>query len=168
LEIGVVDGHMPSREAFATRPRARWDMRSRRRHGARLNSSGRLFNEWLGKSRSDLALLTTRMETGPYPYAGIPWFSTAFGRDAIITAWQILWFEPSLAKGVLRYLAAHQALERSSPRQRARQDHARDPQGRDAGASGEVPFGRYYGGATPRRCSWPWPAPIRPAPATTR
>jgi phage gpG-like protein len=126
IEIGIVDGHTPSRERFRdAAARARWDMRARRRHGARLNSSGRLFNEWLGKSRSDLALLTTKMETGPYPYAGIPWFSTAFGRDAIITAWQILWFEPSLAKGVLRYLAAHQAHERSTFRDSAaRQDHA--------------------------------------------
>lgn len=147
LEIGVVDGHMPSRERFRdAAARARWDMRSRRRHGARLNSSGRLFNEWLGKSRSDLALLTTRMETGPYPYAGIPWFSTAFGRDAIITAWQILWFEPSLAKGVLRYLAAHQALERSSFRDSAPGKIMHETRKGEMPALGEVPFGRYYGG----------------------
>jgi glycogen debranching enzyme len=86
-------------------------MRNRTRRGARLHSSGRLFNEWLEKSRADLALLTTEFATGPYPYAGIPWFSTPFGRDAIITAWQVLWIEPSLAKGVLSYLAEHQAEE---------------------------------------------------------
>lgn len=147
IEIGVVDGHTPSRERFRdAAARARWDMRSRRRHGARLNSSGRLFNEWLGKSRSDLALLTTRMETGPYPYAGIPWFSTAFGRDAIITAWQILWFEPSLAKGVLRYLAAHQAHERSAFRDSAPGKIMHETRKGEMPALGEVPFGRYYGG----------------------
>lgn len=147
IEIGVIDGHTPSRERFRdAAARARWDMRGRRRHGARLNSSGRLFNEWLGKSRSDLALLTTRMDTGPYPYAGIPWFSTAFGRDAIITAWQILWFEPSLAKGVLRYLAAHQAQERSAFRDSAPGKIMHETRKGEMPALGEVPFGRYYGG----------------------
>lgn len=147
VEIGVEDGVIPSRERFRdAAAHARWDMRARRRHGARLTSSGRLFNELLGKSRSDLALLTTRMETGPYPYAGIPWFSTAFGRDAIITAWQILWFEPSLAKGVLRYLALHQATERSAFRDSAPGKIMHETRKGEMPALEEVPFGRYYGG----------------------
>jgi glycogen debranching enzyme len=147
IEVGEHDGVVPSRERFRdAAARARWDMRARRRHGARLKSSGRLFNEWLEKSRSDLALLTTRMETGPYPYAGIPWFSTAFGRDAIITAWQILWFEPSLARGVLTYLAAHQAEEVSAFRDSAPGKIMHETRKGEMPAMGEVPFGRYYGG----------------------
>jgi glycogen debranching enzyme len=147
LEIGSEAGPAPTRERFRdAAARARWDMRARRRHGARLRSSGRLFNEWLEKSRADLALLTTRMETGPYPYAGIPWFSTAFGRDAIITAWQILWFEPSLAKGVLTYLAAHQAEEVSAFRDSAPGKIMHETRKGEMPALGEVPFGRYYGG----------------------
>ena len=147
IEIGAHDGNIPSRERFrAAAARARWDMRARRRHGARIKSSGRLFNDWLEKSRADLALLTTRMETGPYPYAGIPWFSTAFGRDAIITAWQILWFDPSLAKGVLTYLAAHQAQEISTFRDSAPGKIMHETRRGEMPALGEVPFGRYYGG----------------------
>ena len=147
IEVGASTGPAPSRERFrAAAARARWDMRSRRRHGARLKSSGRLFNEWLEKSRADLALLTTRMETGPYPYAGIPWFSTAFGRDAIITAWQILWFEPSLARGVLTYLAAHQAEEVSAFRDSAPGKIMHETRKGEMPALGEVPFARYYGG----------------------
>lgn len=147
LEIDAHNGHIPSRERFRdAAARARWDMRARRRHGAKLKSSGRLFNDWLEKSRADLALLTTRMETGPYPYAGIPWFSTAFGRDAIITAWQILWFEPSLAKGVLTYLAAHQAEEVSAFRDSAPGKIMHETRKGEMPAMGEVPFGRYYGG----------------------
>ncbi|MDP2012082.1 MAG: amylo-alpha-1,6-glucosidase [Phenylobacterium sp.] len=147
LEIGSTEAPTPSRERFRDgAARARWDMRARRRHGARMRSSGRLFNEWLEKSRADLALLTTRMETGPYPYAGIPWFSTAFGRDAIITAWQILWFEPSLAKGVLTYLAAHQAEEISAFRDSAPGKIMHETRKGEMPALGEVPFGRYYGG----------------------
>ena len=69
-------------------------MRRRLRRGARLRSSAQLFNAWIERSLADLALLTTDLATGPFPYAGIPWFSTPFGRDAIITSLQTLWLDP--------------------------------------------------------------------------
>ncbi|MDB5448567.1 MAG: Amylo-alpha6-glucosidase [Phenylobacterium sp.] len=147
VEIGVQEAVPPSRERFrGAAARARFAMRARRRKGARLISSGRLFNGWIAKSRADIALLTTPMETGPYPYAGIPWFSTAFGRDGIITAWQILWFEPSLAHGVLTYLATHQAEEVSAFRDCQPGKIMHETRRGEMAALGEVPFGRYYGG----------------------
>jgi glycogen debranching enzyme len=147
LEVGPVPDHAPSRERWrAAAARARLDMRGRRRRGARLKSSGRLFNDWLEKSRADLALLTTEFETGPYPYAGIPWFSTPFGRDAIITAWQVLWIEPRLARGVLGYLAAHQAEEVSAFRDSAPGKIMHETRKGEMTRLGELPFGRYYGG----------------------
>jgi glycogen debranching enzyme len=146
-EIGVHEPLPPGRERFrAAAARARFAMRARRRNGARVTTSGRLFNSWIAKSRSDIALLTTPMETGPYPYAGIPWFSTAFGRDGIITAWQVLWFDPSLALGVLTYLATHQAEEISAFRDSQPGKIMHETRRGEMAALGEVPFGRYYGG----------------------
>jgi len=147
VEVGSVEAGWPGRERFrAAAARARFAMRERRRNGARITTNGRLFNAWIDKSRSDLALLTTPMQTGPYPYAGIPWFSTAFGRDGIITAWQILWFEPTLAKGVLSYLAAWQAQEASAFRDSEPGKIMHETRRGEMAALGEVPFGRYYGG----------------------
>jgi glycogen debranching enzyme len=147
VEIAEYETLPPSAERFrAAAARARFAMRGRRRHGAHLKSSGRLFNGWIVKSRADLALLTTPLETGPYPYAGIPWFSTAFGRDAIIAAWQVLWLDPALARGVLSFLAAHQAEEVSAFRDSAPGKIMHETRRGEMAAMGEVPFGRYYGG----------------------
>ncbi|WP_293676908.1 amylo-alpha-1,6-glucosidase [uncultured Phenylobacterium sp.] len=147
VEVGVGPAEPPCRARFrAAAARARFAMRKRRRQGARLTTNGRLFNAWIDKSRSDLALLTTPMQTGPYPYAGIPWFSTCFGRDGIITAWQILWFEPELARGVLSYLAANQATEVSAFRDSEPGKIMHETRRGEMASLGEVPFGRYYGG----------------------
>ncbi|WP_372765501.1 glycogen debranching N-terminal domain-containing protein [Phenylobacterium sp.] len=147
LEIGPEDAPPPSEQRYRQACLlARAAMRRRLRRGGRVRSSARLFNAWLDKSRADLALLTTDLPSGPYPYAGIPWFSTTFGRDAIITAWQLLWLDPGLAKGVLTYLAETQAGEHSSFRDSAPGKILHEARRGEMAAQGEVPFGRYYGG----------------------
>lgn len=126
--------------------RARRAMRTRLRRGSRTRSSSRLFNEWLQKSKADLALLTSELPTGPYPYAGIPWFSAAFGRDAIITSLQTLWLDSSLARGVLRFLAQHQATDTSSFKDSAPGKIMHETRKGEMTALRELPFGEYYGG----------------------
>jgi glycogen debranching enzyme len=125
---------------------ARRAMRTTRRRGASIECSGELFGVWLAKSRADLALLTTELPTGPYPYAGIPWFATTFGRDGIITALELLWIDPSLARGVLSFLAANQAEAPSAFSDAGPGKVLHETRKGEMAALGEVPFARYYGG----------------------
>ena len=147
LEIGADEAPRPSRARFEeAQHRLSGSMQQRLREGASLSSSARLFDEWLEKSRSDLALLTTPLPTGPYPYAGIPWFATQFGRDAIITSLQTLWLDPGLAAGVLRFLASTQAREESAFRDSECGKIMHETRRGEMAMLDEVPFRRYYGG----------------------
>ncbi|WP_027167698.1 amylo-alpha-1,6-glucosidase [Mesorhizobium sp. WSM3224] len=147
VEVGPEASEAPNRDRFrAAAARARFGMRAKRRHGATVRSSGRVFNDWVERARADVALLTTELSTGPYPYAGIPWFSTAFGRDGVISSLQMLWLNPGLARGVLSFLAEHQATETSpfSDSQPGKIMH--ETRKGEMAALRELPFGRYYGG----------------------
>jgi glycogen debranching enzyme len=147
LVIGPGDEPAPSPARFrAAAAQARASMWRERRRAARLATPTRLFNAWIDRSAADLALLTTELPTGPYPYAGIPWFSTTFGRDAIITALQTLWLDPRLAKGVLSFLAKTQATETSAFRDAEPGKIMHEARKGEMTALGELPFGHYYGG----------------------
>jgi len=147
LEIGPDRVETPNRERFRSAAAcARVAMRRRRRRGAFFETEGNPFRAWLSKARADLALLTNELPTGPYPCAGIPWFSTPFGRDGIIVALQMLWLDPVLARGVLRFAAAHQAHEYSAFADAAPGKIMHEMRKSEMAALGEVPFRRYYGG----------------------
>ncbi len=70
-------------------------------NAATVETSNDLLNEMLCRSMSDLYMLMTSTPQGRYPYAGIPWYSTTFGRDGLITALQMLWFDPRIAQVVM-------------------------------------------------------------------
>jgi glycogen debranching enzyme len=119
--------------------------------GANIYTSNEQFNDWVDRSTADLSMLLTHTPYGSYPYAGVPWFSTPFGRDGIITAIEYLWVYPDLARGVLAFLAANQA-EQDIPQQDAEPGKIlHEARLGEMAALGEVPFQRYYGSvdATP-------------------
>ena len=110
-----------------------------------IHTSNEQFNDWLNRSIADLRMMITDTPEGPFPYAGVPWFSAPFGRDAIITALEALWFNPQLALGVLSFLAATQAdaFDVEADAEPGKIIH--EMRGGEMAKLREIPFGRYYG-----------------------
>ncbi|HLZ05744.1 MAG TPA: amylo-alpha-1,6-glucosidase [Bradyrhizobium sp.] len=129
----------------------RREMRSSTMGATSIETSNNIFNEVLCRSMADLNMLMTETPQGRYPYAGIPWYSTTFGRDGIITALQMLWIDPRVARGVLRRLAFYQATSVDPLADAEPGKILHEMRGGEMAALREVPFAQYYGSvdATP-------------------
>ncbi len=154
VRIGCDDGRreMPvGRLYYSSLRTARRALRQSSGRAASLNSSNPLFNEMARRAVADLYMLISETEHGPYPFAGIPWFSTPFGRDGILTALMTLWLDPAIARGVLRFLAATQATGIDPARDAEPGKILHEMREGEMARLGEVPFARYYGSvdATP-------------------
>jgi len=123
----------------------RREMRHNTAGAATVETSNNIFNEVLTQAMADLNMLMTDTPQGRYPYAGIPWYSTTFGRDGLITALQMLWVDPRIACGVLRRLAYFQA-DVTDPLADAEPGKIlHEMRGGEMAALREVPFAKYYG-----------------------
>ena len=129
----------------------RREMRRSTKGAASIETSNNIFNEVLCQSMADLNMLMTETPQGRYPYAGIPWYSTTFGRDGLITALQTLWIDPRIAQGVLKRLAFYQAQSVDPLADAEPGKILHEMRGGEMAALREVPFAQYYGSvdATP-------------------
>jgi glycogen debranching enzyme len=152
IEIGCGDEAGEALQRVLPQPAFGLALRAARRsirrglaRAAAIESSNEIFNEALSRSAADLSMLLTETPHGPYPYAGIPWYSTAFGRDALIAAWHTLWRDPAVAHGVLAYLAATQATTEDPDSDAEPGKILHETRQGEMAELGEVPFRRYYG-----------------------
>lgn len=110
-----------------------------------ISTSNEEFNTWIDRSLNDLNLLLTETASGYYPYAGIPWYNTFFGRDGLLSALMSLWINPDIARGVLGYLARTQASSTEPERVSQPGKILHEARAGEMAATGEIPFQRYYG-----------------------
>ncbi|HET9664735.1 MAG TPA: amylo-alpha-1,6-glucosidase, partial [Burkholderiales bacterium] len=130
---------------FPCMRRARRALRRSTAHATTVETSNAIFNEVLCRAMADLFMLMTHTDGGVYPYAGIPWFSTPFGRDGIITAMELLWANPDIARGVLKFLASSQSHRSDATADAEPGKILHECRQGEMARLGEVPFGRYYG-----------------------
>jgi glycogen debranching enzyme len=116
-----------------------------------LTTSDSRFNSWLSRSEADVHMLIAGNPEGAYPYAGVPWFNTVFGRDGILTAMECLWAAPWIARSVLKYLAETQAQDFLPDQEAEPGKILHEMRHGEMANLKEIPFGRYYGSvdATP-------------------
>ncbi len=112
---------------------------------SQISSSHESMNVLLRQSTADLTSMLRRAPEGTFMMAGIPWFATLFGRDSLLTALFTLPFNPAIAVGTLKTLAGLQGVEVNQRRDEQPGKIVHEIRGGEMAASGEVPFGRYYG-----------------------
>jgi glycogen debranching enzyme len=79
-----------------------------RQQVTQIRSDKNTFNRVIERAEQDVYLLRQSFGKGKVLSAGVPWFSTLFGRDSIIAASQILMLDPTIARETLTILADYQ------------------------------------------------------------
>ena len=116
-----------------------------------VTTDDQLFNRILERSLDDLELLRSELDGQSYYAAGVPWFATLFGRDSLITSFQMLSFVRGIPEQTLRLLAGRLGQEYNDERDEEPGKVLHELRVGEPAALGETPFARYYGSvdATP-------------------
>ena len=158
LEVRIISGHEGAAASVQTPERFHDALAQRRSEiaqldagWARISASHESLDLLLQRSAADLTSMIRFEPEGTFLMAGIPWFATLFGRDSILTALFALPFNPALAVGTLKTLASLQGSQVDQRRDEQPGKIVHEIRAGELAATGEVPFGRYYGSidATP-------------------
>jgi glycogen debranching enzyme len=124
---------------------ARPPLANRRRLGLVLESDNLLLNRVVERSVGDLNLLRTTFRSRQFFAAGIPWFATLFGRDSLLSALQVLPFEPAMAAETLRLLAGYQGASEDPWRDEQPGKILHELRVGEMAQSGTIPHSPYFG-----------------------
>jgi glycogen debranching enzyme len=122
------------------------------RASTQLITDNEQFNELLDRSLRDLRALYTITPDGGVLAAGIPWYVTLFGRDALIASHQILSINPRPAREALQLLASHQGDQIDDWRDEEPGKILHEVRQGELARAGIVPHTPYYGSVD----STPW------------
>lgn len=144
--ICEVDDDQPRHYSYGDASRrAETETKTLSRSIPQVTSSNSRFNDWIRRSSADVQMMTIGNPENNYPYGGVPWFSTVFGRDGIITALEMLWVQPTFAKGVLEFLASTQAIEVDPTNEAEPGKILHEMRHGEMANLNEIPFAKYYG-----------------------
>lgn len=104
-----------------------------------------VFNLMIHRSMRDLRALHTRTRYGDIIVGGVPWYSSPFGRDALITCYEVLMLKPELARDSLLFLAAFQGNEVNDWRDEEPGKIIHEIRQGEMARMGEIPHSPYYG-----------------------
>ncbi len=110
-----------------------------------IRSDSNIFNRLIERAERDIYLLRQSFEDKKALSAGIPWFSTLFGRDSIIAAWQTLILDPQIAKDTLTILAQYQGKTNNDWREESPGKILHELRFGEMARCGEIPHTPYYG-----------------------
>ncbi|MBD2775875.1 amylo-alpha-1,6-glucosidase [Iningainema tapete] len=103
------------------------------------------FNRVIERAEQDMYLLRQSFGKQKTVSAGVPWFSTLFGRDSIITASQTLMLNPQIAKETLTILAAYQGKTEDEWREEEPGKILHELRFGELARCQEIPHTPYYG-----------------------
>ncbi|GAB4240654.1 MAG: amylo-alpha-1,6-glucosidase [Stanieria sp.] len=110
-----------------------------------IRSDSNTFNRLIEEAKQDIYLLRQTFEDKKALSAGIPWFSTLFGRDSLIAAWQTLILDPQIAKDTLSILAQYQGKTDDEWREEEPGKILHELRLGEMARCGEIPHTPYYG-----------------------
>ena len=125
--------------------RARSGYESWARGSTRVSSTEEDFDRAIEQATADLKALTIYWGGRPVISAGVPWYASPFGRDALITGFQSLLLNPQIARDALLFMAAHQGKRIDDYREEEPGKILHEVRRGELARTGEVPHTPYYG-----------------------